>query len=180
MTCRERNTWWRRGSGEGAREWEGFTPKKEQERGSCLQNSCRSQHLKRTTTFLLPYKHTKALRLVSTSLNENSCDYFLQAVVELCTETAAPSPALATRALTPTTLTANGPSLLHLEGLSPSAFTLSALTILETVSRTISYSSMDQMWILHPLDHIVEQWVTQIFLNFHILCLNSESNSIYF
>lgn len=109
------------------------------------------------TAFLVPYTHTKACGLVSTLLNETSCDYFSQAVVELFTETAARSPAPAIPALTQTTLTANGPSLLRPEGLSPSAFTLSALMILETVSRTISYSLMGQMLILHPLDRIAEQ-----------------------
>lgn len=79
------------------------------------------------------------------------------AVVGLFTETAARSPALAIRVLTQITLTANGPSLLLLEGLSPSAFTLSALTILETVSITISSCTMDPMLILHPLDRIVAQ-----------------------
>lgn len=82
------------------------------------------------------------------------------AVVELFMERAAPSPALAIRALTRTTLTANGPSLLLLEGLSPSAFTLSASTTLETVSRIISSSMMDQMLIPHPLDHIAAQTLT--------------------
>lgn len=71
--------------------------------------------------------------------------------------TMAPSPALAIRALTQTTRTVNGPSPLLLEDLSPSTFTSSALTILETVSRTILYFMMDQMLILHPLDHIVAQ-----------------------
>lgn len=82
------------------------------------------------------------------------------AVVELFMERAAPSPALAIRALTRTTLTVNGPSLLLLEGLSPSAFILSALTTLETVSRIISSSMMDQMLIPHPLDHIAAQTLT--------------------
>lgn len=82
------------------------------------------------------------------------------AVVELFMVTMAPSPALAIRALTQTTRTVNGPSPLLLEDLSPSTFTSSALTILETVSRTILYFMMDQMLILHPLDHIVAQTLT--------------------
>lgn len=76
------------------------------------------------------------------------------AVAELFMETAAPSPALAIQALTRTTLTANGPSSLLPEDLSLSGFILSALTTPETVSRIISSSMMDQMLILHPLDHI--------------------------
>lgn len=79
------------------------------------------------------------------------------AVAEPFMETGARSPALATPASTQTTLTANGPSLLLREDLLPSAFPLSALTILETASRTLSYSMMDRMLILHPLDHTVVQ-----------------------
>lgn len=82
------------------------------------------------------------------------------AVVELFMETEAPSPAPAIRALTQTTLTVNGPSLLLLEDSSPSTFTSSVLMILETVSRTILYSMMDQMLILPPLDHIAAQTLT--------------------
>uniref|UniRef100_A0A8C0RW72 Cubilin n=1 Tax=Canis lupus familiaris TaxID=9615 RepID=A0A8C0RW72_CANLF len=74
--------------------------------------------------------------------------------------TVVPSPAPAIPALTPTTLTVNGPSSLLLEDLSPSPFTLSASMIPETVSRTISYSTMDRMLILHPLDHTVGQTPT--------------------
>lgn len=82
------------------------------------------------------------------------------AVVEPFMETVVPSPAPAIPALTPTTLTVNGPSSLLLEDLSPSPFTLSASMIPETVSRTISYSTMDRMLILHPLDHTVGQTPT--------------------
>lgn len=73
------------------------------------------------------------------------------------TETAARSPALAIPALTQTTLTANGPSLLLREDPSPSASTLSALTIPENASRTISCSTTARMLTLHRLDRIAAQ-----------------------
>lgn len=79
------------------------------------------------------------------------------AVVGLFMETVARSPALAIRALTQTILTVNGPSLLLLEDQSPSAFTLSASTIPENVSKTTSCSTMDLMLILHPPGPIVAQ-----------------------
>ena len=92
-----------------------------------------------------------------------------QAVVGLFMETAARSPALAIQALTQTILTVNGPSLLLLEDRSPSAFTLSASTIPENVSKTTSCSMMDPMLILHPPGPIVSQWVEQAFKksNYH-------------
>lgn len=82
------------------------------------------------------------------------------AVVERSMGTRAPLPAPAIRTHTQTTLTANGPSLHLLEDLSLSAFTLLALMIPETASRTTSSSTMDQMRIPHPLDHIVGQTLT--------------------
>lgn len=82
------------------------------------------------------------------------------AVEVLSMETTAPSPVLGILELIQTTHTVSGPSLPLQEGLSPSTFTLSALMILETVSRTILYSMMGRILILHPLDHIVEQTLT--------------------
>ena len=66
-------------------------------------------------------------------------------------------------------LLVNGPSLLLLEDRSPSAFTLSASTIPENVSKTTSCSMMDPMLILHPPGPIVSQWVEQAFKksNYH-------------
>lgn len=82
------------------------------------------------------------------------------AAVGLCMGTEARSPALATRARTPTPRTASGPSRLLPGGLSPSASTSSASTTRETAPRTISHSTTDPALTLHPTAHIVAQTLT--------------------
>lgn len=133
---------------------EGCSPQKDKKRLFCLLSSSQaSQHFGKMVTILLPHKG-----MVSTFCSiKHPALVSLQAVVERSMGTAAPSPAPAIRTRTQTTLIVNGPSLHLLEDLSLSAFTLSALMIPETVSRTTSSSMTDQMLIPHPLDHFVEQ-----------------------
>ena len=97
-----------------------------------------------------------------------------QTAAGLFTATAARSPALAIPALTQTTLTASGPSLLLREDLSPSASTLSALTTPENASRTTSCSTMARMLTPPRLDRIAAQWVKQTSKNSQLLFLNNE------